>query len=121
MAGMHPLSLAFGLKIKKLRKSKHLAQKTLAASIGKTTETISNIERGVHSPRMSTVFDLASVLEVEVHELFLVRKATLATKEKEAIMEKIFDLLKDRPAYFLNATLDQIHTLVSLEETGRKK
>jgi transcriptional regulator with XRE-family HTH domain len=117
----HPPSIAFGLKIKKLRKSKRLAQKALAIAIGKSTETVSNIERGVHSPRMSTVFDIAAALEVEVRDLFLIRSTTLGTKEKEAIMEKIFDLLKDRPAYFLNSTLNQIHVLIALEEKGRKK
>ena len=122
MVGMNPHSpsLAFGLKIRKLRKAKHLAQKTLAGAIGKSTETISNIERGVYSPRMSTVIDLAKALGVEVRDLFQVRSTVMGTKEKEAIIESIFDLLKDRPAYFLNATFDQIHILMSIEEKGKK-
>jgi DNA-binding XRE family transcriptional regulator len=117
----HPPSLAFGLKVKRLRKSRRLAQKTLAFAIGKSTETISNIERGVYSPRMSTVLDLAKALEVDVRDLFQARIAVMGTKEKEAIVDKIFDLLKDRPAYFLNATFDQINILIAFEDKGRKK
>ena len=118
---MHRPSIAFGLKIRSLRKSKHLAQKTLACSIGKSTETISNIERGVHSPRMSTIIDLAQALGVEVRELFLVRSAVTDAKENEAIVERIFDLLNDRPAHFLNATFAQINILISFDEKSRKK
>jgi DNA-binding XRE family transcriptional regulator len=115
------LSKAFGLKIKKLRKSKRLAQKTLATAIGKSTETISNIERGVYSPRMSTVFDLAKALHVEMHELFQIRKSAMGTKEKEIVIDRIFDLLKDRPIDFLNRVYEQVNIFTSLEEQARKR
>ncbi len=52
--------------IKTARKEKRIFQKQLAKKIGKSYVTISSIETGKKSPRMSTLQAICEVLELEI-------------------------------------------------------
>lgn len=58
-----------GTRIRDARKNKGLTQEDLAALINKTVETISNIERGVKLPGLSTLEDIRKVLNVKLSDL----------------------------------------------------
>lgn len=51
------------------RKSKGLTQEELAALINRTPESLSNIERGHSIPTIETLYDLASVLKLDITSL----------------------------------------------------
>lgn len=53
-----------GVKIAKLRKEKEVGQKELAAFLKMSVGTVSNYEKGVHSPDLSTLCKLADYFQV---------------------------------------------------------
>ncbi len=58
------ISRSIGIKIRALRKEAKLSQAELAELIDRSTESISNLERGVSSPNLETLFRLSTKLEV---------------------------------------------------------
>jgi len=63
------LKLALGLRVQAARRRARLTQEALAEKIGRTPESISNIERGLQLPTIETLADLARVLSVPLPEL----------------------------------------------------
>lgn len=59
-----------GLKIKALRKQKNINQSDLAAMIERSTESISNIERGVSLPSLETLIRIGHQLDVPLSYFF---------------------------------------------------
>jgi transcriptional regulator with XRE-family HTH domain len=59
-----------GKRIKALREARKLTQAQLGALAGKSTETISNFERGTTVPSLTTLADIAERLKVGVGEFF---------------------------------------------------
>lgn len=64
------LSQRFGRRMQQLRQAAGLTQERLAELLDVSTETVSNLERGVHAPNFFRLEHLARGLGVEVHELF---------------------------------------------------
>jgi len=70
-----------GKFIKKRRTALNLTQRELASSLGlKTSQFISNIERGIAHIPPSKMNDFASVLQVEVSELGLLLAESLKSR-----------------------------------------
>jgi len=67
---MSQLKIAFGKRLKELRKQVGLSQEQLAEQIGVTIESVSNMERGIHGPKFDTLEKIAKVLNVPVITLF---------------------------------------------------
>jgi|GEM_PF-3583320 len=65
--------ILFGKRVRKLRKARGLTQENLAEKIGKTVDTVSNIERGFTSTPIPTMELIAEALEVELQEFFIIR------------------------------------------------
>ena len=63
------LKLGLGLRVQAARRRARLTQEALAEKIGRTPESISNIERGLQLPTIETLADLARVLSVPLPEL----------------------------------------------------
>lgn len=59
-----------GLRVRDLRHAAGLSQQALAERIGKSTQTISEIERGVFAPSFETIESLARALKVGPALLF---------------------------------------------------
>ena len=68
---MAELKKQFGRRLKKVRVSRKMTQEQLADHVGVTTESISNIERGVHGPSFDTLEKIADVLKVAAKDLFI--------------------------------------------------
>lgn len=60
----------FGQRLKTLRTERNLSQSELAEKVGKADDTISKLETGTTSTRLSTVFDLADALDVSFLDFF---------------------------------------------------
>jgi len=67
---MSTLKVQFGQQVKELRRVQGITQEHLANAAGLTTESISNIERGIFGPRFENIEKLAQALNVDVKELF---------------------------------------------------
>ena len=68
---MSQLKKQFGKRIQFLRLSAKITQEALATSVGVTTESISNIERGIYGPSFDTLQKIAEALQLPVRDLFL--------------------------------------------------
>jgi len=64
-----------GLRVRAHRLERRLTQEQLAEQIGRSVESISNLERGVSSPSETTLHRLARALEVPVEQLLLERSS----------------------------------------------
>lgn len=58
--------MTFGQRLRKLRRRAGLTHDSLAERAGLTIKTVSNLERGVHLPRRSTLDRLRQVLGPEL-------------------------------------------------------
>lgn len=58
-----------GKRIRESRKTRGLTQEQLAEAIDKTVETVSNIERGIKLPGLSTLEDIRKALDVKLSYL----------------------------------------------------
>lgn len=63
-------SQRFGTRLRQLRLEVGLSQEQLAERLDVSTETVSNLERGVHAPNFFRLEPLARSLDIPVHELF---------------------------------------------------
>jgi len=64
------LKLALGSRVRAARRRVGLTQEALAARVGKTPESVSNIERGQQLPMLDTLAALAAALDVPLREFF---------------------------------------------------
>lgn len=93
------------------RRRRGLTQEALAEAIGKSVDTISNIERGVGSPRVETALDIANTLGVTLAELFDVEeRADDRGREHRKAIEKIVALVGDQD----EATLQTLGELLRI-------
>lgn len=60
----------FGARVQTLRRQRGMTQEQLAEAIGKSTDTVSNIETGRLSTRIDTALRIAQSLGVEIPRLF---------------------------------------------------
>ena len=67
---MADLKTNFGAHLQALRNSRGITQEQLAAEVGITVESISNIERGIHGPRFDNLEKIARALGAPVKDLF---------------------------------------------------
>lgn len=63
------LKKSIGLKVRTARQREKLTQEELGARIGRTPESISNIERGLQSPSIETLVELGQALGIPASEL----------------------------------------------------
>jgi len=59
-----------GLRVRTVRRERGLTQEDVAAAIGKTVETVSNIERGQTLASLETLEALSSYLRIPMREFF---------------------------------------------------
>ena len=64
------LKRRFGMTVQRLREANGLTQEQLADRIGRSVDTVSNIERGVNATRIEVAYQLSVELGVEMPQLF---------------------------------------------------
>ena len=58
------LKRRFGKRVQGLREAQGLTQEQLAAQIGRSVDTVSNIERGINATRIEVAYHIALKLDV---------------------------------------------------------
>lgn len=109
--------MKLGEVIKRLRIEKKLSQRELGERIGKTSYLISAIERGVVSPSIETLIDIAKVLGRSVSEIFLeVEEDITENPSLTVLMSQISKLSKEEQAFIL----ELISSYVSRKKQEKK-
>jgi transcriptional regulator with XRE-family HTH domain len=72
---MSNLKKDFGNKLRSVRLEKGITQEQLAAEVGITVESISNLERGLYGPKFENLEKIAESLNIPVKELFDFKKS----------------------------------------------
>lgn len=74
-----------GIQIRELRKAKSLTQDELAAMIERSTEALSNIERGVSLPGIDTLERLGEKLGVQMKDFFPQQQGKTSIRRAELL------------------------------------
>ncbi len=90
-----------------------MTQEQLAGHIGRTVETISNIERGKTAPSLETVEKLSEALRIPMEEFFndLGAHRNLSSKRQRQELE-MRELIQSLPDRELDIAFKQIKALV---------
>ena len=92
------IKIVFGTRVRAYRKLRHLTQKQLAAAMGKTVDTVSNIERGTNSATIDTANHVANALDVELWELFRYPPPSAEEETKRQLIEKFLEFTRKESA-----------------------
>ncbi|MBV1889386.1 MAG: helix-turn-helix transcriptional regulator, partial [Proteobacteria bacterium] len=106
------LNQLVGTRIQTLRKLRGYTQEQLAESIGKTVETISNIERGKKLPGLATLNDLGKALDVPLSELIEGGAKKKITPKREALLTKARELLNQLKDNELAISIQTMEALI---------
>jgi transcriptional regulator with XRE-family HTH domain len=82
------LNKTVGIQIRLHRKARGLTQEQLAEKCNLSVHHISGIERGIHSPSLLTLEHIASVLNVQIYEMF-----NISGKKKKGELDRTIDVL----------------------------
>ena len=88
-----------GLKIKEIRKQRHITQQELADVVGLDIGYISKLEVGRNFPKIGTLEKIAKALDVELYKLFQFTQAQETDFKTE--ISKIYDRLNKEKQYTL--------------------
>ena len=102
-----------GKRIALLRKQRKLSQEEFAEVSGKMINTISNIERGLADPKITTLVSLANALNVPVQDL-LADISTNNTPHSDTL-KAIIRLLEGQSERTQKTVLKQIEALLELK------
>lgn len=97
-----------------MRKQKAFSQEEFAERSGKMINTISNIERGISDPKITTLLSFAQTLEVPLKTLIENDQPDLKETYSELITQ-ITNILKKQDEHTLKIVLKQIKALVETE------
>jgi transcriptional regulator with XRE-family HTH domain len=115
------LKARFGLRVRELREAQQLTQDKLAERIGRSVDTVSNIERGIYATRIEVAGRIAEVLQVGLAELFDFDEngSPAAGREHRQVVRHLTSLLNGLDLGNLMLVRDIIETSVQLTQ-GRR-
>ncbi len=102
-----------GKRIATLRKKQGMNQEEFADVSGKMINTISNIERGLSDPKVTTLLSLAEALNVSVDSLFNDDEQSQIEELPENV-QAIVKLIKNQDTRTLKTIQKQIEALLEL-------
>jgi len=105
---------ALGKRIANLRKQKGMNQEDFADVSGKMINTISNIERGLSDPKVTTLMSISKALGISIDELFLETKQEQSAEELPSNISAILQILKKQDDKTLKVIQKQIEALLEL-------
>lgn len=102
-----------GRRIAALRKKQGMNQEEFADVSGKMINTISNIERGLSDPKVTTLLSLAEALNVPVDSLFNDEEQPQIEELPENV-QAILKMIKNQDTRTLKTIQKQIEALLEL-------
>jgi len=98
----------FGNNVKYYRKLRKITQFDFADMIGKSEETVSNIERGIPSTGIELISKIAEVLNVQIEQLFdrnIIEINSNIDMRRNDLIDNLVEVLKAKDEKFLNNLL----------------
>ena len=114
------LKRQFGRQVQGLREAKGLTQEQLADRIGRSVDTVSNIERGVNATRIEVAYLIAGELGVRLQDLFAFEADPdrFVRRRNSKVAETLAELLDGCDEDTTTALLDLMRA--GLKLTGRR-
>ena len=109
------LTRQIGIRIQALRKKQGLSQEGLAEAIDRSTDTVSNIERGFSSTQIITMFQIASVFDVTMAELFDVGPPRPLDKVRRKLIDQLLELLAAEDSNTIEAVIAHAEILLRVK------
>ena len=106
---------AFGKRLKVLRQTTGFTQDQLAEQVGKSSETISKLERGLIYPGVDMLILLAETLNSSLDDLVGVTNSKGLSGKQITLLSKAHIALKQMDEQLLDVALKQLQALNSLE------
>lgn len=103
-----------GRRIAYLRKQQGMSQEDFAEASGKMINTISNIERGLSDPKISTLVSISNALNTSIEELFSEAQENPTEDELANNILEILQILKKQDNKTLQVIQKQIEALLEL-------
>jgi transcriptional regulator with XRE-family HTH domain len=110
------LKQQFGARVRSLRRRKGLTQTRLADLIGKSLDTVSNIERGVSSTGIETMAYIAVALGVDLAELFDWIEPVSPDKEVRRAVERLVRLVEGESADTIETVTRMVELALGLQD-----
>jgi transcriptional regulator with XRE-family HTH domain len=104
---MSKITEGIGIKIKIFRKRNHMTIQSLATAIYKSKATVSKYERGEISIDISTLYDIANALKIEVNQL-LYHESLKITNQTSYTVPTFFRNLSQLYCYFYDGRNNQV-------------
>ena len=109
-----------GIRVQGLRKKHGMSQEDLAEAIERSTDTVSNIERGFSSTRIETIFRIAGVLGVPIAELFDVGPPLPIDRDRRKLINQLTELVASEDAATIEAVIAQTEILKRVKERAAR-
>lgn len=106
-----------GRRIKALRQQRGFSQERLAAQIDRSVETVSNIERGEVTTRLTTVAAITDALGVDISVLFDTGDSRAAS---HPMIQELVKLLTAQDDAVIKAVIAQTKVLLSVATQPRR-
>ena len=107
----------FGRRVKALRQQRGLSQEQLAEAIGRSVDTVSNIERGFSATRIATADLIARTFGVELQELFDISQDETTDSieaRRRTLLRQLIELFRHQEPAVLEAAIRQSEALLSV-------
>lgn len=103
--------------IRAARKAKGLTQEDVADRIGRTPESLSNLERGQAIPSVETVLSLCEILDIRVERLLGVGSSQVETRNTEdmRIAQEMVQILEQLDGKTLVLAKAQLEALLNFQ------
>lgn len=105
-----------GIRIKAARNAHKFSQPVLAEKVGRSKDTISNLERGITAPTLETLERISTVLNIPLSEFFKERGGTGINKKRLELEVEIHELLKQLTMADLKIAQKQVMVLVNRDD-----
>jgi len=112
----------FGERVREARRRRGISQEELAARIERSSDMVSNLERGASSTRMETALRIAEVLDTTILDLVDVDQVGPKDRHTRDLVNRLLDLVGAESEDFLAAVISQVEVLLRIRaESAERK
>ena len=112
----YELTYKLGRHIAAYRKRNKITQEKLAQKTHIIFNTISNIERGIGDPKLSTLMSIAEALNISLCELLDFTQNQSPAPDPTCLRDNISQLITGFDQHYLLTALEQLHALHKLHK-----
>lgn len=93
---------------------RNISQEALADAVGRSVDTISNLERGATLTRLETIIEIARALSVEPFELIRDDAKGLLVEELPDELREVIHITREQPSPVRQAVLEHARAAVGM-------